>query len=83
MAKQPIDTGIKYCGFFLYKKKINGVNRKMTRMICWEDTLAEAERNIRGRVFNNDKNKIDEYSISAYDITKDCSVKLSEHKVLL
>jgi hypothetical protein len=78
-----METGIKYCGFFLYKKKINGVNRKMTRMICWEDTLGEAERNIRGRVFNNDKNKIEDYIISAYDITNDCSIKLSEHKVLL
>lgn len=75
MTREPMETGIKYCGFFLYKKKINGVNRKMTRMICWEDTLGEAERNIRGRVFNNDKNKIEDYIISAYDITGDISKK--------
>jgi len=77
------ETGIKYVGFFSYKKKINGVNRKITRMVCWMDSLEEAEEAIRGRVFNNETKKVEDYFVSVYDITEDISIKLAEHKVLI
>jgi len=76
------DTGIKYVGFFNYFKKINNVKRKMTRMVCFEDSLEDAESVIRGRVMSGNVNKLEEYYISVYDIIGDESKKLSEHKII-
>ena len=53
------ESGIKFCGFYLYKKKIDGIVRKLTRMVCFENSLEEAEAAVKGRVFNTDSDKID------------------------
>lgn len=74
-----MEIGIKYCVFYIYKKKINGVRRKITRMVCWEDSLEDAEKVIRERV--NSEDKLEHYIIVAFDITDDISKRLGEYKV--
>jgi hypothetical protein len=76
------ETGVKFVGFFTYKKKIDGVKRKMSRMVCWEETLEEAIDIIKGRLMGGNATKLDEYYVAVYDVTGDESVKLSEHKIV-
>lgn len=73
------ETGIKFAGFYNYKKKIGGITRNMTRMVCFEDTLQEAEENIKARLLDKNSKKINMYHISEYDITNDISVKIKEY----
>ena len=75
------ESGIKFCGFYLYKKKIDGIVRKLTRMVCFENSLEEAEAAVKGRVFNTDSDKIDNYYIVKYDTRGDISQRLEEYKV--
>lgn len=75
------ESGIKFCGFYLYKKKINGYTRNITRMICFEDSFEDAERMVKGRIFNPDSDKIDSYYIVKYDTRGDIALRLEEFKL--
>jgi hypothetical protein len=74
-----IETGIKYVGFFSFKKKINGLNLPLIRMVCWEDTYEAARENILSRIV--DSNKPEDYYVAKYDVSGDIMIKLDEQKI--
>lgn len=75
------ESGIKFCGFYLYSKKINGIARKITRMVCFEESLEDAVRVVKSRIFNNNSDKIDNYYIVKYDTRGDISQRMEEYKI--
>lgn len=77
------ESGIKFCGFYQYKKKIDGHTRNLTRMVCFEDSIEEAEKIVKSRIFKKDSDKIDGYYIAKYDTTGDISIKIAEYKISL
>ena len=75
-----MENKIVYIGFFNYKKKLNGVKRPITRMVCYENSLEEAKQDIVRRTLSNES-RLKDYHISVYDITGDTSLKIEELKL--
>ncbi len=73
------ETGIKYVGFFSFKKRIDGVLRECVRMVGWNDTLEEAKDNILSKPFLTGTK--DDYYIAIYDVTGSEMKKLGVHFV--
>ena len=72
------ELGIKYVGFYNYKKKLNRIERPITRLVAWEDSLEEATSSITRKALELYAS-VYAFHISSYDLNGKIPVKIKTY----